>query len=126
MNKKTTLTGRIREQLELKGIKRGVFYKSIGINSQSLRNWELRKSIPSADIAIKMAEYFNVSVKWLITGEDDLAYSQDETELLNIFRKVDPRDQEELLDIARGKFERKIEREKRNIEDFSSLSGASA
>jgi len=94
---------RIREALEAKGFKIGDFYQNVGINSQYIRNLNVQGSIPAADTAIKMAEYLCVSVKWLITGQDDEGLSQNEQILLSQFNLLDSKNQEEILGIIQLK-----------------------
>ena len=86
---KSSITERISAVLEEKGLKRGDFYQHCGIIAQNFFNWKMNSSIPAADTAIKMAEYLNVSVKWLITGEDDIKFRQDERELLEAYNQLD-------------------------------------
>jgi transcriptional regulator with XRE-family HTH domain len=89
---KETITERIRTALEVKGLKRGDFYQYANINSQSLINWDERGSMPAADTAIKMADFLNVSVRWLITGTEDPSITQEELDLLMLFRELDDQD----------------------------------
>lgn len=49
-----------RKQLALK----------IGIGSSTISTWAFRNSIPGADVALEIANYFGVSVEWLITGHN--------------------------------------------------------
>jgi len=104
MTKESPIPQRIREALGKKGLSRGDFYQYAGINSQSIRNWNLG-SIPAADTAIKMAEFLSVSVEWLVTGEDKSGLSQDERMLIDVFRLLDTRDQAEIMGIAELKLE---------------------
>lgn len=62
------------------------FAKTIGIQYQSLVDWKKRGTIPSADVAIKIANYFNVSVEWLITGIDNNERDKIERELISKYR----------------------------------------
>ena len=45
---------------------------AVGISSvQVFTNWKLRDSIPSADVAVKIARLLDVSVEYLVTGEEN-------------------------------------------------------
>lgn len=45
---------------------------AVGISSvQVFTNWKLRDSIPSADVAVKIARLLGVSVEYLVTGEEN-------------------------------------------------------
>jgi transcriptional regulator with XRE-family HTH domain len=62
------------ERLEILLKERGISQKSlaeyIGIRNPSISEWKKEGTIPRADIAIKIAEYINVSVEYLITGTE--------------------------------------------------------
>jgi HTH-type transcriptional regulator, cell division transcriptional repressor len=77
-----------------------------GVTPPSVFEWKNQGTMPRADTTIKIADYFNVSVKWLITGERDAELSQEERDLLDAFRLLDDRDQEDVLGIVQGKIER--------------------
>ena len=41
-----------------------------GVRYSSISDWKKDGSFPRADIAVKMAEYLNTSVEYLITGKE--------------------------------------------------------
>ena len=49
-------------------IKRKQLADAIGIAPSTIATWAIRNTIPSADVALEIANYFGVSVEWLITG----------------------------------------------------------
>ena len=61
------------ERIELLLKKQGFSQKELGeavsVSGASITGWK-NGSIPRADIALKIANYLNVSVEWLITGEE--------------------------------------------------------
>jgi transcriptional regulator with XRE-family HTH domain len=57
-------------------------YQGLGLATNALSNWEARGTVPAADIALKIADYLGVSVRWLITGEDEKNLSRDEFNVL--------------------------------------------
>ena len=75
---------------------------------------------------MKIATALGTTVEYLVTGKDKDGLSHEEQGLINNFRLLDIRDREDVIDNVHSKLERKIEREKRNTEDFSVLSGVSA
>ncbi len=89
--------------LHEKGQKRLAMCKAIGISSQNITN--IKKSIPAADTAIKIADFLGVSVKWLITGIKEVGLSQNEHDLIRDFRLLDSRDQSDILGIVQLKLE---------------------
>jgi len=46
----------------------------IGVNRVSITNWESDEHSPDRDNAIKLADYFGVNQKWLISGGDQPKY----------------------------------------------------
>lgn len=60
----TLLINRIKTLCELKDL------QNIGISPQLISNWKSRNSIPKADDLYKIAKFLNVSMEWLLTGEN--------------------------------------------------------
>lgn len=42
---------------------------TIGITRQAITNWKKNNGLPVVDKALKIAEYLNVSIEWLINGK---------------------------------------------------------
>jgi len=76
-----------------------------GVKPPSVFEWKNEETMPRADTAIKIADYFNVSVKWLVLGKQDTEFNQNERELLSGFRLLDTRDQGDVLGIVQMKLE---------------------
>lgn len=87
--------------------------KDLGISQGTVSNWKKRNSTPSGDLLSKMANYFNVSIEYLLTGheksddfaevmkevnaeqafyQDENLLSLDEAEVVSIYRLL-PDDQ---------------------------------
>ena len=47
------------------------FYQYVGIAKNSLTNWSKRNTIPGADVAVRIAQYLNTSVEYLVTGKEE-------------------------------------------------------
>jgi len=114
---------RIKVELSSKSMKRGDFYKYSGINSQSLRNWKMQNSIPGTETAIKMAEYLRVSVKYLITGINDIDISKEEREFIFLFKQLDAADKKEAIDYIQFKLKNKLDASKRGENIYNSETG---
>ena len=75
---------RIDKLLLIKKEKRSVLCKAIGINPGAVTNWCGKKqSLPRADVALDIAKYFEVSIYWLLTGEEDSDITLEERNLLS-------------------------------------------
>jgi len=70
--------------MEEKDIKRVEVARATGKTKSAVSDWIKRKCIPAADDALKIADLLGVSVRYLVTGEDDRELSDREKELLNI------------------------------------------
>lgn len=101
------ITSRIDNLLTLNSKKRADLFKATGLSEASMRNW-IKGSIPSAEAAVKIARYFNVSVEWLITGttpqntNTEIILSEEERALIEIFRHLDDRDKNAVLTLAKS------------------------
>jgi transcriptional regulator with XRE-family HTH domain len=73
---------RLETLLKEKGVSQKSLAEYIGIRNPSISEWKKEGTIPRADIAIKIAEYLNVSVEYLITGTES-----DNSEVIESLRK---------------------------------------
>jgi transcriptional regulator with XRE-family HTH domain len=102
------LSARVKAELKKQNKKPGELYRFADITSQAPINWRNKNSIPAADTALKIAEFLGVSIKWLITGEEEPGLSRVEKDLLASFNQLDERDQ---LDVI-GNIKMKLENSK--------------
>ena len=56
--------------LDEKGLKNADVARATGISNMTLSDWKRGKSVPKADKMRKIAEYLNVSVDYLMTGNE--------------------------------------------------------
>jgi transcriptional regulator with XRE-family HTH domain len=75
------------------------------ISEDSLTRYTQEKQSPKAETLIKLCELLNVSINWLLTGEEEEKLNKNEKELLNAFRKLPEREQIKLIGIAEQKAE---------------------
>ncbi len=78
---------RIHLARKKKNIKVSEITSELQIGDKALNNWELRNTIPPADQVYKIAKMLDVSMLWLLTGEDENT-SIREALLLKLFRNV--------------------------------------
>jgi transcriptional regulator with XRE-family HTH domain len=93
---------RIDKTLKVKKGSRKDLCLSLELAPNTLSNWEIRKTVPAADIAIRIAEYLGVSVYWLITGKDEQGLTLEDRNLLVKYHSLDDQGRYEiqgLLDI---------------------------
>jgi transcriptional regulator with XRE-family HTH domain len=96
------LIARIDERLRKLGISRNEALKCAGLNSSSINDW-IRGRIPAADKALKLSVALDVPLYWLLTGEEEeKALTDDEAELLGLYRDLDKSGRDMLLGAARA------------------------
>jgi transcriptional regulator with XRE-family HTH domain len=88
---------RVDEIAQKKGISRKHVLIDLGMNPSSFTDWSKRGTIPSADKALKVADYLGVSIRWLLTGEDEYGLSRDERNLLSFWDRLTEDNQRMLL-----------------------------
>lgn len=59
-----SIINRIKSLCDIKSLEK------IDITPQIVSNWKSRNSIPRADDLFRIAKYLNVSMEWLLTGEN--------------------------------------------------------
>ena len=56
--------------LEKKGISRRQFCTQIEIPSSTIATWKSKNILPNTELICKVAKFLNVSIDWLVNGED--------------------------------------------------------
>ena len=88
------LVSNINKVLDKKGVNKTQMLQSLKIPKSSMNNWESNGNIPSGDKLFAIAQYLNVSMEWLITGQEaknDI--SQEDKELLENYHQLSPDNQ---------------------------------
>ncbi len=91
--------------------------KYVGISSSTVSDWKNKKTFPSSKHISKIADFFDTTAQYLITGENlknKYDFSEYEIELLNIYNSLDRKQQA----IIFGKL---YEFENDNIKELNSL-----
>lgn len=68
--------------LDEKGLKNADIARETGISNMTLSDWKKGKSTPKQDKLMKIADYFGVTVEYLMTGEN--SKHSDEDTLLDV------------------------------------------
>ena len=72
------------------------------IPGSTFHTWVKKDKIPPADVALKIADLLGVSVRYLVTGEDDRELSTREKELLEQCRVLKEEKFKVVLDLAKS------------------------
>lgn len=87
-----TMYERIETLRKSVGISQGRLEKELGFSNGSISKW--KNSTPTPDRLQKLADYFNVSLEYLMTGKekdsDDIYYFDDETRDMAQFMYENP------------------------------------
>jgi transcriptional regulator with XRE-family HTH domain len=111
---KNPMVGRIYKTSKELGISKPVLIEKTKIAKNALTNWENRMTVPAADTAIAIADLLHCSVKWLITGVEDIQeeFSIEEKNLIFKYRTLDDQGQHEMNTLLEAKI-KPVEKSKR-------------
>lgn len=84
----TDFVVRIDSILKEKNLKRAALCSDLRLSSTSITDWTRRGTIPAGDICLKIAQYLDVSVEWLITGKET-GYTNEERNIIAQWRELD-------------------------------------
>lgn len=96
---------RLRKTRMEKKITQRQLSKHLGFGATAIVNYESGRNEPAIDTLIKLAEYFGVSVGYLIGSEKDALQksllTQQQRELLTAFSKLSQKQRDLLLDFLK-------------------------
>ncbi len=87
---------RISQICDEKKIVRKSVSEALKLPDNCFSNWSARGTIPAGDICLKIAQYLDVSVEWLITGKET-GYTNEERKFLSLFGRLEPSQQKTIL-----------------------------
>lgn len=79
---------RIDNLLKERNLNRVALAEAIGIKPQNISAWSVRGTVPAGDICLKIADYLNVSIEWLICGKEG-GLNNEERWLLSQWKSLD-------------------------------------
>ena len=88
--------------MENNGLRQVDLSRKLSKSKTTICNWINRDTIPQADDALKIADLLGVSVRYLVTGEDDRELSTREKELLEQCRVLKEEKFKVVLDLAKS------------------------
>ena len=102
---------RIVEELNKQGIQYKTLCDYIDVSPSTFSNWINRKTDPPARYIIPICEFLNISVFYLLTGEDKSNSTQDseDQEWLDMIKKLPKEAQSEFKGELKGYIKRMLE-----------------
>ncbi len=101
----------LREEKSITQVRLGI---ELGVSQETISGYEINKAVPPADMLIKLADYLDTSVDYLLGRTDvkkyttinksDLTYL--ELELINLFRQLPDLKKERVLGFIFGMLEK--------------------
>lgn len=95
-----TLFERIEELRNARGISQGKLEKELGFSNGSISKW--KNSTPNPERLKKLADYFGVSVEYLMTGEETNGYYLNEETAKLAQEMFEDEDMRSLFDMKRN------------------------
>ena len=103
---------RLKELREERHLTQNDIAKEIKTSQTNIGRWEKELNEPAASFLIRLADFFQCSLDYLLGREDDLGnitihtekpapLPQDEQELLNIYQALSPAHRSQILEYAR-------------------------
>ena len=114
----------IIDLIKQKGITKNKMLRDIGLNPNSFQNWEKHGTIPSGKTLSKIAEYFNVSVDYLLDKNSDSTIkisSNNDQKILDLLHQLSKEDQIILINMAQSFVDTRISQTDKILQPRRSL-----
>lgn len=108
-----SLLERVQQLLKAKGVSIKQAERDAGLANATIRRWDQQK--PSLDSLLKMADYLQVSIDYLVRGDsniptpvytcDGVPLSESEVDLIAMYRLISDTDKQTIFDFTKLKYE---------------------
>lgn len=100
-----TVAERIFQILEEKKISQKAFSEAVGANEKTVSAWRSRGTKPSIDLIVPIAKELNVSLEYLLTGEEQKSslpeLTENEQAIVKVFKDLTDTQQGEIIGRAK-------------------------
>jgi len=100
---------RIDAVLKEKGLTRQIVADACGFRYGNFSKWKHGDNRPLAETVLSIAKYLNVSVEWLLTGKDPSDLTEEERQLVMMFRGTDDRGKIAIVETAMREYRHCLE-----------------
>jgi transcriptional regulator with XRE-family HTH domain len=87
---------RIDGLLDSRKEKRQALADALGFSVANIAKWKTHGSTPTAAAAVAIAGYLGVSIRWLLTGQDEQGLTLEERNLVNDWNRLTAENQRNL------------------------------
>ena len=84
-----------------KGIKPNPLAQKLGISSGVISKWKNENTLPNGENLVKIADYLDVSVDYLLGRTDDPHFGQQKNELIALINQLTPAEQDKVITFYR-------------------------
>lgn len=91
---------RVTSLLRQKNISQRRMIIDFGLGKNTMFNWKHRNNIPNGEVLLKLSEYLDVSVDYLLCN-DKYSVDKEEMLLLNEYRKLNIQQREDVFNIIK-------------------------
>lgn len=111
---------RLQTLRKSKGLSQPELAKIIEVSDRSISAWERGLTLPNTEIAIKLADFFDVSIDYLLARDKKLHNTQLDSNIISIqraYEKLTPTDKEKMIQMNKLMFEAAFNKGEDDIED---------
>ena len=92
--------------LDERKLKNSDIARATGLSNAILSDWKRGKTTPKSDSMIKIADFLNVSVDYLMTGEDNRVdapvFEPEHIELISLYSQLEKEQKEAVFNLLRS------------------------
>jgi len=88
---------RLKNEIKAKNTTQEWIAGQIGVPFGTFRKWMTRRTYPNLKEGVEIAKLLGVSAEYLVTGTEPEEIDSSERKLVNIYRKLIPADQENVM-----------------------------
>ncbi len=95
-----TITERLFLVLSNKNLSQKEFAKAINVNEKTVSAWKKNNSLPSADKISDISDFLNISLEYLLTGQEKSPSSyltENEQKIIDTFKNLNNTQQGEII-----------------------------
>lgn len=103
---------RLQDLRKSKNMSQPDLAKIIEVSDRSISAWERGLTLPNAEIAIKLADFFNVSIDYLFARDKDTQDPQLDPNIISIqraYERLTPTDKEKMIEMNKLMFKAAFE-----------------